>query len=89
MTVRPMRSVAVALLLCLLCWSRGAIAAADAGASSTTYLLLPQRVWNGSDAAPHAGWAVLVRDGAIVAVGAADAIGGVDAQRIELPGTTP
>jgi imidazolonepropionase-like amidohydrolase len=88
MTVRPMRSVAVALLLCLLCWSRGAIAAADAGASSTTYLLLPQRVWNGSDAASHAGWAVLVRDGAIVAVGAADEIGGVDAQRIELPGTT-
>ena len=35
-------------------------------------LLLPDRVWTGDGDAAHAGWAVLVRDGAIAAVGPPD-----------------
>ena len=35
------------------------------------WLLLPDRVWTGEGDAAHAGWAVLVRDGAIAAVGPA------------------
>ena len=41
-----------------------------------TYLLRPDRVWTGDGDAAHAGWAVLVRDGAIAAVG--------DATRLEI-----
>jgi imidazolonepropionase-like amidohydrolase len=53
-----------------------------------TYLLEPERVWTG-EGASHAGWAVLVRDGAIVAVGDANGIAApADAQRIALPGAT-
>jgi imidazolonepropionase-like amidohydrolase len=73
-----------ALLLCA--------AAADAAdpkpAPKPTVLLQPDRVWTGEGTA-HAGWAVLVRDGAIVAVGDAKTLDvPADAQRLALPGTT-
>jgi len=57
-------------------------------AGSADYLLRPDRVWNGTDDVAHAGWAVLVRSGAIVAVGPANEIDAGDAQAIPLPGTT-
>ncbi len=53
-----------------------------------TLLLTADRVWTG-DGQPHAGWAVLVRDGRIKEVGPADRISvPVDAERIALPGKT-
>ena len=57
-------------------------------AGSADYLLRPDRVWDGTDDVAHAGWAVLVRSGAIVAVGPANDIDAGDAQAIALPGTT-
>lgn len=52
-------------------------------------LVLPDRVWTGDGDAAHAGWAVLVHDGAIAAVGPA---AGIEApagtRRIALSGTT-
>ena len=57
-------------------------------AGKADYLLRPDRVWNGTDDVSHAGWAVLVRDGAIVAVGPANGIDAGEAQVIDLPGTT-
>jgi hypothetical protein len=52
------------------------------------WLLLPDRVWTGDGDAAHPGWAVLVRDGAIVAAGPAAQLDAGDAQRLELPGAT-
>ncbi len=52
------------------------------------YLLLPDRVWTAEGDAAHAGWAVLVRDGRIAAVGPADGIQAGDAERIRLEGAT-
>ncbi|MFC5568678.1 amidohydrolase family protein [Lysobacter yangpyeongensis] len=82
-----MRALAALWLACLL-----AVAApshAQAAKDPASYLLLPDRVWTGDEAASHAGWAVLVRDGAIVAVGeAARMTVPTDARRIELPGAT-
>ncbi|TZF90045.1 metal-dependent hydrolase family protein [Cognatilysobacter lacus] len=53
-----------------------------------TFLLVPARVWTG-EGASHAGWTVLVRDGAIAAVGPAAGIAApADARRMELPGAT-
>ena len=79
-----MKSWWIALLACVLACLQATVAAADHAA----YLLRPQQVWNGTDAKAHAGWAVLVRDGAIVSVGPADAIAAGDAQRVDLPGAT-
>lgn len=64
-----------------------------AAATSTTpqgdYLLLPDRVWTADGDAAHAGWGVLVHDGAIAAVGPADSLKApANAQRVALPGTT-
>jgi imidazolonepropionase-like amidohydrolase len=57
--------------------------------AASVYLLRPDKVWTGDDAPSHSGWAVLVRDGAIVAVGdAAHLTIPADAQRIDLPGAT-
>ncbi|WP_159017565.1 amidohydrolase family protein [Cognatiluteimonas profundi] len=65
------------------------VAAPLAAADGTASLLVPARVWNGTDAAAHAGWVVLVRDGVIVAVGPSAAIAiPADARRIDLPGAT-
>ncbi len=52
-------------------------------------LLKPARVWTAEDAGPpHAGWAVLVKDDRIAAVGPLNAIDAKDAQVIDLPGAT-
>src|SRR5829696_4549048 len=52
-------------------------------------LLVPDRVWDGVDAAPHEGWAVLVRGDRIEAVGPrAQVSAPSDAKTIALPGTT-
>jgi len=52
-------------------------------------LLVPARVWDGSDAAPHEGWAVLVRGARIEAVGPRASITvPADAETITLAGTT-
>jgi imidazolonepropionase-like amidohydrolase len=78
-------------------WTRSLLAAALmlsmasawAAAPHGDELLLPDRVWTGDGDAAHAGWAVLVHDDAIAAVGPADAIHApVGATRIALPGAT-
>jgi imidazolonepropionase-like amidohydrolase len=80
-------------------WIKGAGALAAlllAGASTVIaaspkgdVLLLPDRVWTADGDAAHPGWAVLVHDGAIAAVGPAASIQApAGAQRIALPGTT-
>jgi imidazolonepropionase-like amidohydrolase len=51
-------------------------------------LLVPDRVWTGEGDQSHAGWAVLVHDGAIAAVGPASGIQAAGARRVELPGAT-
>ena len=52
-------------------------------------LLKPARVWTAEDAGPpHAGWAVLVKDDRIAAVGPLASIDAQDAQVIDLPGAT-
>ena len=56
--------------------------------ATTAWLLLPDRVWTGEGDAAHAGWAVLVRDGAVAAVGPAAQLDAGDAQRVDLPGAT-
>lgn len=52
-------------------------------------LLIPARVWDGTNTAPHEGWAVLVRGTQIVGVGPRASLGAPpDAATISLPGTT-
>src|SRR5262249_49804181 len=52
-------------------------------------LLVPDRVWDGSDGPPHDGWVVLVRGDKIDAVGTKAQVNApADAQTITLPGTT-
>ncbi|BCT91069.1 hypothetical protein LYSHEL_00930 [Lysobacter helvus] len=69
------------------CLALLAFAANAAEAPKPAYVLQPDRVWTGEGAA-HAGWVVVVRDGAIVSVGPDTAAMPADAQRIALPGTT-
>src|SRR5688572_33302483 len=72
------------------------IAAATAAAADTSeaamgqpILLRPARVWTGDGDAAHAGWVVLVRNGAIAAVGPRDKVEvPTDARPIDLPGGT-
>src|SRR5215218_5596164 len=53
------------------------------------YVLEPDAVWNAGDAAPHAGWAVVVEEGKITAVGPkADLARPAGAEVIPLPGQT-
>ena len=60
-----------------------------AAAPPRPVLLVPARVWDGSDAAPHDGWAVLVRGARIEAVGPRTSITvPSDAETITLAGTT-
>jgi imidazolonepropionase-like amidohydrolase len=58
--------------------------------SQTTYLLRPDRVFDGYSGQLHAGWAVLVRADRIVAAGPATELvaQSTGAQVIDLPGTT-
>jgi len=66
-----------------------ALPAFAASATHGDWLLLPANVWTGDDDAVHAGWAVLVHDGAIAAVGPVSTMRPpANAQRIDLPGTT-
>lgn len=52
-------------------------------------LLVPASVWDGTESAPHSGWAVLVRGDRIEAVGPRAQINApADAKTIDLPGTT-
>jgi imidazolonepropionase-like amidohydrolase len=52
-------------------------------------LLVPDRVWDGSDSPAHDGWVVLVRGDKIDAVGTKGQVNApADAQTIQLPGTT-
>ncbi len=46
-----------------------ALAATARAAEPVRYVLEPDAVWSPGDAAPHAGWAVVVEDGRIAAVG--------------------
>ncbi|TFW33119.1 metal-dependent hydrolase family protein [Massilia horti] len=61
---------------------------AAAAAQAAPVLLTPDRVWTG-EGAPHAGWAVLVDQGRIQAVGPAGKMTiPADAQQLSLPGKT-
>ncbi len=65
------------------------VATAMAAPPHADILLLPERVWTADGDNAHRGWAVLVHNGAIAAVGPLDTIKSpADAQRIVLPGTT-
>ena len=56
---------------------------------ATTTLLVPDRVWDGVDDAPHSGWAVLVTGNRIIAAGPRSQISvPAGATTINLPGTT-
>src|SRR5512143_2068392 len=78
-----MRKILLALALMLAC-------VALPGHAQNAFLLKPDRVFDGIDPAPHAGWAVLVRGDKIAAAGPLAEITGqaADAQVIELPGMT-
>jgi imidazolonepropionase-like amidohydrolase len=57
--------------------------------TSSTYLLVPDRVFDGITPEPHAGWVVLVRGRHIASVGPASRVGApAGARRIELRGMT-
>jgi imidazolonepropionase-like amidohydrolase len=63
--------------------------ATGSGEQQTATLLVPDRVWEGTDAAPRAGWAVLVRGEHIEAVGPrGQLVIPAGTATIELPGTT-
>jgi imidazolonepropionase-like amidohydrolase len=63
--------------------------AAPLHAQTPVVLIRPDRVWNGIDAVPRAGWTVLVRGDRIEAVGPAASVRApADARVIDLPGTT-
>jgi imidazolonepropionase-like amidohydrolase len=52
-------------------------------------LLKPARVWTAENAGPpHEGWAVLVKDGKIAAVGPLAQVAAPDAEIVDLPGAT-
>ncbi len=73
-----------AALLILLC-SLPAVATTPKG----DWLLLPDRVWTGDGDVAHGGWAVLVHDGLIAAVGPATSLDTpAGTQRVALPGAT-
>jgi len=64
-------------------------AAALATESHGDVLLVPERVWTAEGDASHTGWAVLVHDGAIAAVGPLNTITApASSRRVELPGAT-
>ncbi|MDR6626960.1 amidohydrolase family protein [Caulobacter segnis] len=57
--------------------------------AAPSILLKPARVWTAEDAGPpHAGWAVLVKDDKIAAVGPLASIDATGAEVIDLPGAT-
>jgi len=65
------------------------VAIAETPVAKGDFLLLPDRVWTADGDAARTGWAVLVHDGAIAAVGPSSSIKAPnDVQRISLPGAT-
>lgn len=77
-----------ALLLAIATAAAGAADAND-DATGPSILLRPARVWTGDGDLAHAGWVVLVRNGAIAAVGPRDKVEvPADARQIDLPGAT-
>jgi imidazolonepropionase-like amidohydrolase len=71
------------LLLALSC------AAPAMAAPSGDWLLVPDRIWTGDGDATHSGWAVLVHDGAIAAVGPRTGINApAGTHEVKLPGAT-
>lgn len=59
------------------------------GANGPATLLVPARVWDGTNTRPHEGWAVLVRGNQITAVGPRASLNApADATTIDLPNTT-
>lgn len=81
-----MKSCLHVLLACVLIASARPAFAARV---ETIYVLHPQQVWTGDGDAAHPGWAVLVRNDTIVAVGPAAGIDApAGAQSIDLPGAT-
>ena len=68
---------------------RGGQPATPPTSAQEATLLVPARVWEGTDAAPRAGWAVLVRGDRIEAVGPLAAMSlPAGTPTIDLPGTT-
>ena len=66
-----------------------ALCAAPLAAQGTATLIRPARVWDGTAAAPHEGWVVLVRGERIEAAGPAATVRApADARVVELPGAT-
>ena len=65
------------------------ILAPGLAAAAQPVLLKPARVWTAENAGPpHEGWAVLVKDGKIAAVGPAGQIDAAGAEVVDLPGAT-
>jgi len=65
------------------------ILAPGLAAAAQPVLLKPARVWTAENAGPpHEGWAVLVKDGKIAAVGPAAQIDATGAEIVDLPGAT-
>jgi imidazolonepropionase-like amidohydrolase len=87
---RLVRSIITCALLCpSLAFAQGGRGAPTPSAPPQVTLLIPARVWDGSNAAPHDSWAVLVRGDRIEAVGPrAQITSPPGATTIELPGTT-
>ncbi|HZN98260.1 MAG TPA: amidohydrolase family protein [Gemmatimonadales bacterium] len=70
-------------------WSGAAAQARDTAASTSTILLVPDRVWDGEAAETKSGWVVLIVGSQIRAVGPAREVSLPSAtERVELPGTT-
>lgn len=88
MNKRTLIVSAIAVAAPLLAHAQGRGGRGNAPAGPPT-LLVPDRVWDAVDAAPHDGWAVLVRGDRIEAVGPRAQINApADATTINLPGTT-
>ena len=79
-------AVAALLLVGTRALAQTAAGPATRGPDSSATLLVPDRVFDGTDV--HDGWAVLVRGERIVAAGPAGTIGDASARRIPLAGTT-
>lgn len=78
-----------AWIVTLAAWLASGAGIAGVVSPPSDVLLVPDRVWTADGDAAHVGWAVLIHQGAIAAVGPADAIKApADARRIALPGTT-
>jgi imidazolonepropionase-like amidohydrolase len=76
-------------LIVLLLAMAAAPLVAQGSDSSSSYLLVPDRVFDGVSPEPHPGWVVLVRGERIAAVGPAARLNAPsDARRIELRGAT-